>query len=178
MRIVFIATIVPGPPRLDSKKQPVTVKSDSDPTLINRVNVMLPQSPIQDYKFLDEKFSKSATKLENTVKELQMKNILSKTPPVTNALNSTIPSSRANTFTKSKSVTDILNIPAQLQASGVNSKKFHDSPPIVTVTVRTKAGEKDQHVIKRPKVEVFRLFLSRNVWLKNAQCSYYLFDSI
>lgn len=101
-------------------------------------HVMVPATPLN----IGDNFSKSALNLENTVKEIQMKNMLGRSQqgPLT---------TDSSSQTKSKSATEILNIPAQIGAGG-NSKNASDSP-IVTVTIRNKAGTKDPLVIKRPK---------------------------
>ena len=108
-------------------------------------HVMLPASPLN----IGDNFSKSALNLEATVKEIQMKNILGRSQQAPLTTGGTKPGTNLTSLTKSKSATEILNIPAQIGAGG-NSKNVSDSP-IVTVTIRNKAGTKDPLVIKRPK---------------------------
>ena len=100
-------------------------------------HVMVPSAPLN----IGDNFSKSALNLENTVKEIQMKNILGRSQQA--------PLSTGPSLTKSKSATEILSIPAG-SGGGANSQNVPDSP-IVTVTIRNKAGTKDPLVIKRPK---------------------------
>ena len=101
-------------------------------------HVMVPAAPLN----IGDNFSKSALNLENTVKEIQMKNLLGRSQQ--GPLTTDSPSQ-----TKTKSAAEILNIPAQIGGGG-NPKNVSDSP-IVTVTIRNKAGTKDPLVIKRPK---------------------------
>ena len=120
------------------------VESDK-PVIIN--HVMMPQAPAIKPSYMEDKFSKSA-KLENTVKEIQMKNTMSKSPAVSCP---PVPIPRSSlSITKSKSMAEILNIPAHLNTSQ-HLKKLTEAEPIVTVTVKSKTGNKDQHVIKKPR---------------------------
>ena len=64
--------------------------------------------------------------------------------------NSPVPRSTLS-ITKSKSMADIINIPTHLHNSSHLRKQFSEADPIVTVTVKSKTGNRDQHVIKKPK---------------------------
>ena len=93
-------------------------------------------------RFVDGKFEKSKEKLENTVRGIQMKNTSS---PL-------LPARSLQSLPKKKSLSDIVSIPANSQATS-QSKRTADCTPIVTVTVKSKSGaaEEDHHIIKRPK---------------------------
>ena len=136
-----ITKIVTGAKKTLPVKNNLLETPSSSSMIIN--HVILPQQPVDSLKSLhaDNKFSKSALKLENTVKEIHIKNNMSKTP--TSNMN----------VSKSGSASEILNIPTQIRNQG-DIKTLSDSLPLVTVTVKSKTtvGEsKDQHLMKRPK---------------------------
>ena len=132
-----------------SQEADKSVKRESDsPLVVNHVTV--PHHQMKDFQsgfksFVDGKFEKSRAKLENTVKGIQMKNTMSRTPPL-------LPARGLGGLSNNKSMAEIVSVPANSHGSGHN-KKAPDCSPIVTVTVRSKSGtvEEDHHVIKRPK---------------------------
>ena len=127
-------------------------EKDLQPVIINHVMVpSVSPAAVTDNVFKNVggvNFSKSALNLENRVKEIHMKNTHTRSQP-SSLTTGTKPRADLTSFTKSKSATEILNIPAQMSAGG-NSNKGSESPN-VTVTIRNKAGTKDPLVIKRPK---------------------------
>ena len=131
--------------------QPVMINHVMVPPVntINSVNTIHP-APVKEnlFKNVGGNFSKSASNLENRVKEIHMKNLHTKSQPSSMATG-TKPGADLTSFTKSKSVSDLLNIPAEIGGGG-KSRKMSESP-VVTVTIRNKAGAKDPLVIKRPK---------------------------
>ena len=146
-----ITKIVTGVKKTGTVKNNLIETPSPSSVIVN--HVMIPQQPVDTLKtFHGDRFSKSALKLENTVKEIHIKNNLSKTPTC-RASNTSI--------SRSGSTSEILNIPSQIRNQG-DVKTLSDSLPLVTVTVKTKTsgaggpggagGEsKEQHLQKRPK---------------------------